>query len=65
MIRGEAISHSIQFDGSTGAEPLPFSASIAHLKANGTDSVASFAASSSTTDQTTRIFRSARSPGQM
>src|SRR6185436_15678220 len=62
---GDAISHSAQFDGSTGAEPTPFSASIAHLKVNGTDSVATFAINSSTTDHTTRIFRSARSPGQI
>ena len=62
---GEAISHSIQFDASTGAVPTPLSASIAHLKVNGTVSVASFAISSSTIDQTTRIFRSARSPGQI
>jgi hypothetical protein len=45
--------------------PTPLSASIAHLKVNGTVSVASFAMSSSTIDQTTRIFRSARSPGQI
>ena len=34
---GDAISHSVQFDASTGAEPTPLSASIAHLKVNGTD----------------------------
>jgi hypothetical protein len=44
---------------------VPFSASIAHLKVNGTVSVATFAMSSSTTDQATRIFKSARSPGQI
>src|SRR5450755_1264991 len=65
MIRGEAISHIAQFDDCTGAVSAPVSASIAHLKVNGTDSVASLATSSSTTDQTTRIFRSTRSPGQM
>src|ERR1700758_5339673 len=65
MISGDAITHTIQFDGSSGALPLPVSASVAHLNVNGTASVASFAASSSTTDQTTRIFRSTRSPGQM
>ena len=65
MIRGEAISHSVQFDACTGAVSAPVSASIAHLKVNGTDSVASFATSSSTIDQTTRVFRSARSPGQI
>src|SRR5215468_6299468 len=65
MIRGEATTQIIQFDGSIGALSLPASASIAHLKVNGTASVASFAMMSSTTDQTTRIFRSMRSEGQM
>src|SRR5215218_3828572 len=65
MIRGEAISHSVQFEACTGAVSAPVSASIAHLKVNGTDSVASLATSSSTIDQTTRIFRSIRSPGQI
>src|SRR5256885_13202357 len=65
MISGEAISHSGQFDGCTGAVSAPVSASIAHLNVNGTDSVASFATSSNSIDQTTRILRSARSPGQM
>src|ERR1700726_2998663 len=65
MIRGEAINHSGQFDGCTGAVSAPVKASIAHLKMNGTESVASLAASSSTIDQTTRILRSTRSPGQM
>src|ERR1700716_2369244 len=65
MIRGEAISHSGQFDDCTGAVSAPVNASIAHSKVNGTESVASLATSSSTTDQTTRILRSTRSPGQM
>src|SRR5882672_100758 len=65
MIRGDAISHNVQFEDCTGALPVPVKASIAHLNVNGTDSVASLAASNSTTDQTTRILRSARSPGQM
>src|SRR3954454_18670505 len=65
MISGDAISHSAQFDDCTGAVPVPVSASIAHLKVNGTASVASLATSSSTTDHTTRIFRSTRSPGQI
>src|SRR6195256_3501014 len=65
MIRGEAISHTVQFDGCTGAVSAPVSASIAHLNVNGTISVASLATSSSTIDQTTRILRSTRSPGQM
>ena len=41
MIKGEAISHNVQFDDCTGAVPAPVSASIAHLKVNGTASVAS------------------------
>src|SRR5712672_2747280 len=65
MIKGEAISHKVQFDACTGAVSAPVSASIAHLNVKGTASVATLATSSSTTDQTTRILRSTRSPGQM
>src|ERR1700693_66065 len=65
MIRGDAISHSVQFDDCTGAVSAPVRASIAHLNVNGTASVATLATSSNTTDQTTRILRSTRSPGQM
>src|ERR1700743_360430 len=65
MIRGEAISHIVQFEHCTGAVSAPVNASIAHLKVNGTASVASLATSSSTTDQTTLILRSSRSPGQI
>src|ERR1700722_1917321 len=65
MIKGEAISHIVQLDDCTGAVSAPVRASIAHLKVNGTDKVASLATSNSTTDQTTRIFRSARSLGQI
>ena len=65
MIRGEAISHIVQLDDCTGAVSAPVSASIAHLKVNGTASVASLATKSSTIDQTTLIFRSTRSPGQI
>src|SRR5450755_4112629 len=65
MIKGEAISHSVQFDDWTGAVSAPVSASIAHLKVKGTASVATLAIRSSTIDQTTRILRSTRSPGQM
>ncbi len=65
MIKGEAISHSFQFDAATGAVSAPVSASVAHLNVNGTDTVASLATNSNTTDQTTRILRSARSLGQM
>src|ERR1700682_572392 len=65
MIRGEAISHIVQFDDCTGALSAPVSASIGHLNVDGTGSVASLATSSSTIDQTTRILRSTRSLGQM
>ena len=65
MISGEATIHSVQFEASTGAVPFPLSASVAHLKVKGTVSVASFAIKSSTTDHSTRIFRSARSLGQI
>src|ERR1700749_4393039 len=65
MIKGDATSHICQFDDCTGALSTPVSASVAHLKVNGTTMVATLATSSNTTDQTTRIFRSARSPGQM
>ena len=65
MISGEAISHRGQFDGCTGAVSAPVSASIAHLNVKGTESVASLATSSNSIDQTTRILRSMRSPGQM
>src|ERR1700710_2115265 len=65
MIKGEAISHTVQFDDCTGAVSAPVSASIAHLNVNGTESVATLAISNSTTDQTTRILRSTRSPGQI
>src|SRR5665213_1805008 len=63
MIKGEAISQVFQSDDDTALSVL-VSASIAHLKVNGTESVASLAISSSTIDQTTRILRSARSLGQ-
>src|SRR5665647_3123871 len=65
MMKGEAISHSVQFDDAAGAVSAPVKASIAHLKVKGTASVATLATSSRTTDQTTRILRSARSPGQI
>src|SRR3982074_2292660 len=65
MISGEATTHSVQFDDWTGAVSAPVRASIAHLKVKGTASVATLATSSSTIDQTTRILRSTRSPGQM
>src|SRR6188472_2382020 len=50
---------------SAGGCASPVSASTAHLKVNGTEMVASLATSSSTVAQTTRIFRSTRSDGQM
>jgi hypothetical protein len=48
-----------------GALGWPASASVAHLKVKGTVTVASLAISSSTVAQNTRIFRSARSDGQI
>src|SRR3954451_23998254 len=48
-----------------GACGSPLSASTAHLNENGTAIVAILAASSSTVAHTTRIFRSARSDGQI
>ena len=65
MSSGEATIQNIQLSGATGALAWPDSASVAHLKVKGTASVATLAISSSATDQTTRILRSARSPGQM
>src|SRR6202166_5246874 len=65
MMKGEEISQNVQFDGAAGAVSAPVNASIAHLKVKGTASVATLATSSRTTDQTTRILRSARSPGQI
>src|SRR3974377_2496028 len=65
MISGEAISQKVQFDACTGVVFAPVRASIAHLKVNGTAKVATLASSNSTTDQTTRIFRSTRSLGQI
>src|SRR4051812_15741328 len=50
---------------SAGGCASPVSASTAHLNVNGTEMVASLATSNSTVAQTTRIFRSARSDGQM
>src|ERR1700757_2100840 len=65
MSSGEATIQNVQLSGATGALGWPDSASVAHLNVNGTASVATLATSSSTTDQTTRILRSTRSPGQM
>ena len=56
---------TIMEDEATGALPSPTSASVAHLKVNGTAIVASFAASRSAIAIQTRSLRSARSRGQM
>ena len=64
-IRGDAITHTIQFDGCTGAVSAPVRASVAHLKLNGTASVTSLARTRSTMAHATRSFRSVRSPGQI
>src|SRR5258705_4008661 len=65
MRKGDATTHTVQFDAATGALPCRFSASVANLTVKESARVASFAIKSSTTDQTTRIFRSARSVGQI
>src|SRR3982074_3694069 len=65
MISGEGMCRGARADEGAGRVSAPVSASIAHLKVNGTDTVASLATSSSTIDQITRILRSTRSPGQM
>ena len=51
--------------GPSGAVPWPASASVAHLKVNGTAMVASLATNISTVANTTRTFRSRRSAGQI
>src|SRR3984885_11117665 len=51
--------------GPSGAVPWPANASVAHLKVNGTATVASLAAKRSTVVKITRFFRSRRSAGQM
>src|ERR1700726_4733919 len=65
MMKGEGSSHNVQLDGAAGAGSPPVNPAIAHLKVKGTASVATLATSSRTTAQTTRILRSARSPGQI
>src|SRR5579871_5449926 len=62
---GAAIAQASQEEDSIGALPCPVSASVAHLKVNGTAMVAILAASSSHMVTQTRSFRSARSDGQM
>ena len=49
----------------TGAVPWPASASVAHLKVNGTAIVANLARNRSTVAKTTRDLRSGRSAGQI
>src|SRR3954454_21162730 len=62
---GAAKTHMSQDGVSAGGCASPVSASTAHLNVNGTEMVASLATSNSTVAQTTRIFRSVRSEGQM
>jgi hypothetical protein len=51
--------------GPSGAVPWPASASVAHLKVNGTATVASLATNSSTVAKITRSLRSRRFAGQI
>ena len=62
---GAAIAQASQLLGPIGALPWPASASVAHLKVNGTAMVANLAAKISTVANTTRAFRSGRLAGQM
>src|SRR5262249_26704841 len=62
---GAASAQRSHADGTIGALPSPVSASVAHLKVNGTAMVASLAASSSSIATATRSLRSRRSAGQM
>src|SRR3954447_16398369 len=62
---GAAKTHMSHDGVSAGGRASPVSASTAHLNVNGTEMVASLATSNSTVAQTTRIFRSVRSEGQM
>ena len=55
---------SVEF-ARNGALGWPASASVAHLKVKGTAMVATLAISSRTVAHSTRIFRSARSDGQI
>src|SRR5215469_3312267 len=62
---GVATAQASQSLGPIGAVPWPASASVAHLKVNGTAMVASFAAKISTVANSTRALRSALSAGQI
>ena len=62
---GAAITQPNHDVAATGAVPFPISASVAHLKVNGTAMVASLANSSSTIATMTRSLRSRRSVGQI
>src|SRR3954451_12761477 len=60
-----AITHVTHEFGAAGAVPSPVSASVAHLKVNGTAMVANFASSSSIIATRIRSLRSRRSEGQI
>src|SRR3954454_18276204 len=62
---GAAKTHMSHDGVSAGGRTSPVSASSAHLNVNGTAMVGRLATSNSTVAQTTRIFRSVRSEGQM
>ena len=65
MTIGAAIAQANQSLGATGAVPWPASASVAHLKVNGTATVASLPMKISSPANATRALRSRRSLGQM
>ena len=65
MVTGVAMTQASQSLGPIGAVPWPASASVAHLKVNGTVTVASLAAKTSAVANSTRAFKSARSDGQI
>ena len=59
IITGVASAQASQSLGPIGAVPWPASASVAHLKVNGTAMVASLATKISTVANRTRAFKSA------
>src|SRR5437588_12408740 len=62
---GAAITHVSQEFAAAGAVPSPVSASVAHLKVNGTAMVANFASSRSIIATRIRSLRSRRSEGHI
>src|SRR5271163_1252441 len=64
MATGVASAQAITLSAPTGAVPWPASASVAHLKVNGSVTVASLAMKINTIANSTRALRSRRSAGQ-